>query len=130
VFTGTIWRIFERMLKYILRFLAPFLLKKLGSAALSGSGPMGVSVQTKAAEIIGVVAAATGVASLLLSWIPLLNLVIIIPALIGMAAGGYALYIGRRLIWKRLPAIGGIIASLLSLFIMFYTNGWLVDKMF
>lgn len=116
------------MLKYILRILGPFILRKLGSGVLTGSGPMGINVQTRAAEIIGVVAAATGVAALLLSWIPLLNLVIVIPAVIAIAAGGYALYIGRRLVWKRLPAISGIVASILSLVVMFYTNGWLLEK--
>ena len=115
------------MLPQILRLLGPIILRKLGSNALAG-GPMGAMVQTKAAEIIGVVAAATGVAAVLLSWVPILNLICIIPALIAIAAGGYALYIGRRHRFKRFPAVAGIIAGILAFVILFYSNDWLVSK--
>lgn len=117
------------MLKYILRILAPILIKKLGSRAFA-QGPMGTAVQAKAAEILGVVAAAAGVASVLLSWIPILNILTLLPALLAIAGGGYALYIGRRHIFKRFPAIAGILAGIAAIVIIFYSNGWLVDKIF
>lgn len=89
---------------------------------------MGTTVQIKAAEIIGVAAIATGVAAILLSWIPILNIISLIPATLAIAAGGYALYVGRKHRFKRLPAIGGIIAGIIAFALIFYTNDWLVGK--
>jgi hypothetical protein len=115
------------MLPQILRLLGPLVLRNLGSKALGG-GPTGAIIQAKAAEILGVIAAATGVAAICLSWIPILNLLSLIPAVLAIAAGGYALYVGRRHRFKRSWAFAGIVAGLVAFYIIFHTNDWLVGK--
>lgn len=115
------------MLPQILRLLAPLVLRKLGSKALA-SGPSGAIVQAKAAEILGVIGAATGVAAILLSWIPILNLLSLLPAVLAIATGGYALYVGRRHRFKRSWAIAGILAGIIAMVIIFYSNEWLLGK--
>lgn len=115
------------MLPQILRLLGPLLLKRLGSNALAG-GPTGAMIQTKAAEILGVVAAATGVAAICLSWIPILNIISLIPAVLAIVAGGYALYVGRRHRFKRSWAFAGVAAGIIAFVLIFYSNDWLIGK--
>lgn len=115
------------MLPQILRLLGPLVLRNLGSKALAG-GPTGALIQAKAAEILGVIAAATGVAAICLSWIPILNLLSLIPAVLAIAAGGYALYVGRRHRFKKSWAFAGIVAGLVAFYIIFQSNDWLIGK--
>lgn len=115
------------MLPQILRLLAPLVLKNLGSRSI-GAHPTGAMMQAKAAEILGVVAAASGVAAILLSWIPILNLLSMIPALLAIAAGAYALYVGRRHRFKKGWAAAGIAAGIIAFVLIFYSNDWLLGK--
>jgi len=115
------------MLPQLLRLLGPLVLKKLGSRALAG-GPTGALIQAKAAEILGVIAAATGVAAICLSWIPILNILSLIPAVLAIIAGGYAIYVGRHHRFKRSWAFAGIVAGIVAFVIIFYSNDWLIGK--
>jgi hypothetical protein len=115
------------MLPQLLRILGPLVLRNLGSKALAG-GPTGAIIQEKAAEILGVIAAATGVAAICLSWIPILNILSLIPAVLAIAAGGYALYVGRRHRFKRSWAFAGVVAGIIAFVIIFYSNDWLIGK--
>ncbi len=115
------------MLPQLLRLLGPLVLKRLGSKALSG-GPTGALIQAKAAEILGVIAAATGIAAILFSWIPILNLLSLLPAVLAIIAGGYALYVGRHHRFKRSWAMAGVIAGIVAFVIVFYSNDWLIGK--
>jgi ABC-type transport system involved in cytochrome c biogenesis permease subunit len=115
------------MLPQILRLLGPLVLRKLGSKQLA-NGPSGAIIQAKAAEILGVIAAATGVAAICLSWIPILNILSLIPAVLAIAAGGYALYVGRHHRFKRSWAFAGVLAGIVAFVIIFYSNDWLIGK--
>jgi hypothetical protein len=115
------------MLPQLLRVLGPLVLRNLGAKALA-QGPTGAIVQAKAAEILGVVGAAAGAAAICLSWIPILNLLSLIPAVLAIAAGGYALYVGRQHRFKRSWAFAAIIAGIIAMVIIFYSNDWLLDR--
>jgi hypothetical protein len=115
------------MLPQLLRVLAPLVLRNLGAKALA-QGPTGAIIQAKAAEILGVIAAATGVAAILLSWIPILNLLSLVPAVLAIAAGAYALYVGRQHRFKRSWAFAGVAAGIIAMVIIFYSNDWLLGK--